>query len=353
MLNLKLYIIPMFIPHYGCPNQCVFCDQRAITGVRRPVTANDVAETIERHLAGINRPYRIEVAFYGGSFTALPPKLQMELLAPAKAAFDHGKIQAIRLSTRPDSIDDETAIRLKNHSVGTVELGAQSMDDKVLLAAKRGHSADDVKAARTVLRKFAINCGIQLMPGLPNEDWLSLIRTGRQVAQLQPEFVRIYPTVVIPNTPLAALYRQRKYEPLNLQQAITRSAYLKLLFEQKGITVIRTGLQATEGLSKPGNVLAGAYHPAFGEMVEAFIYNLMVIRILEGLELKASERLIIHHHTKDTSKLRGIYNSNLKVWQQNYPVKEYFLIPDGVRQGELVIKYCGLTMIINKYMLLT
>jgi len=350
---VKLYIIPMFIPHYGCQHQCVFCDQRAITGQNYPVLAEDVAKTIKQHLDAIDRPYKIEVAFYGGSFTALPSELQLKLLAPAKEALDRGLIQAIRLSTRPDAISVEIALRLKKNGVQTVELGAQSMDDRVLMAAKRGHSAAAVENAVGILKKVDIKCGLQLMPGLPKEDWISLIKTGQRVVELHPDIVRIYPTVVIKNTPLAELFSQGQYKPLTLSAAVSRSAYLKLLFEQHEITVIRTGLQATEGLSEPGKVLAGPYHPAFGEMVEAFLYSLMVSLVIEKTYPIFSQKLTIHHHPKDHSKVRGISNTNLQSWRAKYGIKECFFIPDWNRQGELVIHFNGLTSIVNKTMLFT
>jgi len=350
---VKHYIIPMFIPHYGCPHQCVFCDQRAITGVRRPATASDVERNIQQHLAAINRPYHIEVAFYGGSFTALPPNLQIDLLNPAKAALDKGLIHAIRVSTRPDAISEESVNRLKKYDVSTVELGVQSMDDSVLDAAKRGHSVQDVVNARKMLKQFGIPCGIQLMPGLPKEDWLSLIRTGRQIERLKPEFVRIYPTVVMPFTPLAELFQQGQYKPLTIAQGVSRAAYLKLLFEQQGIPVIRTGLQATEGLSAPGNVLAGAYHPAFGEMVDAYIFYLMICRIIESKPPAYASTLIISHHPKDSSKIRGVSNTNLNSWRRQYKLTQCRFIPDWHRLGELCVTYGECSCIINKSMINT
>jgi histone acetyltransferase (RNA polymerase elongator complex component) len=347
----KRYIIPIFIPHYGCPHQCIFCDQRTITGSRRMAQAEDVVSRLREHLSMINHPRAVEIAFYGGSFTALDADKQVELLTPAKAALDAGEAQAIRLSTRPDAIDNEKVERLINYGVSTVELGVQSLDDKVLAAAGRGHIASDVLRAVEILKKHRLNCGIQLMPGLPGEDWPSLIQTANGVVGLTPDFVRIYPTIVIADTPLAALYHKGKYQPLSLNAAVSRSAYLKQLFDNNNIPVIRLGLQASEELSQPGVVVAGPYHPAFGEMVSAYLFNLMVSHCIESMYPIKPEWIEIHHHPLDHSKLRGVANKNLKNWQSNYRIGDIQLIPDWSRRGELAINSGSTCFVVNGAMM--
>jgi len=349
---MKRYIIPIFIPHYGCPQNCVFCDQKTITGNERPVDETEVKAIIQSHLTRLTQPRQVEIAFYGGSFTALPPSVQIRLLSPAKEALDRREVQAIRVSTRPDAVDSDTAIRLIDYGVSTVELGVQSLDDRVLAAANRGHFAAAVPAAVAVLKKFNLTCGLQLMPGLPGEDWLSLIRTATLASQLEPDFVRIYPTVVLAGTALADLYSSGRYQPLSLSAAVSRTAYLKLLFDRQAIPVIRYGLQATVELSREGTVVAGPYHPAFGEMVASYIFHLMVSRFLENKITHHSEELLIHHHPLDHSRLRGQCSSNLQRWKNEYPLIKFQLVADWPSKNELGIVSGGCLFIINDAMLI-
>ncbi|SDL58395.1 Radical_SAM C-terminal domain-containing protein [Dendrosporobacter quercicolus] len=324
---MKRYIIPVFIPHYGCTHQCIFCNQRKITGLDRPVSPEQVSAAIAEHLAMITAPRLIEVAFYGGSFTALPADIQQALLAPAYAALQQGKIQAIRVSTRPDCINAEIVTAVCRYGVTTIELGVQSLDDDVLRTAGRGHTARQVAAAVAVIRGMGVKCGIQLMPGLPGETMLSLIATACRTVKLKPDFVRIYPAVVIAGTQLAVLYSRGLYRPLTLPQAVRQAGYLKLLFERNGIKVIRTGLQATAELADQQVVLAGPYHPSFGEMADSFIFHLMVSRCLEQLDCTDSE-IFICHHSRDTSKIRGLKNANLNRWRQEYSLRAITLAVD-------------------------
>lgn len=347
---MRKYIIPIFIPHYGCPHQCVFCNQRKITGLDTPVSAAEVVQIIEQHIGQIHLTRYIEVAFYGGSFTALPLAKQSQLLLPAYSYLKQGKINAIRLSTRPDCISAEIVANLKKHGVSTVELGVQSMDDNVLLAAERGHTAADVVSAVKIVRQGNLQCGIQVMPGLPGEDWSSILLTAKRVAALRPDFTRIYPTIVIADTKLADLYKAQLYKPLSLSEAIRRSAFLQLLFLQYGIKVIRIGLQATAELDDKSVVLAGPYHPAFGEMVQSYIFNIMAVKFLESLPAVAVS-IKLHHHPRDTSKIRGSANANVKYWRQRYPHAELDFIADGTTTDELTFEYQHNFYVINFQML--
>ncbi|HMM21424.1 MAG TPA: radical SAM protein [Selenomonadales bacterium] len=348
---MKHYIIPIFIPHLGCPNQCVFCNQRLITGASAEVTVEQVRAIIAGHLARISEPRRVEIAFYGGSFTALPAARQIELLAPARQALEDGAVDAIRVSTRPDAVDCQRIERLIEFGVGTIELGAQSLDDAVLASAGRGHSAADTAKAAALIKSYALQCGIQLMPGLPGEDWPSLIRTAGQVVRLRPDFTRVYPTIVIAGTQLAALYQAGRYAPLALDSAVARAAYLKLLFESAGIPVIRTGLQATEDLNAD-TVLAGPYHPAFGELVESFWYRMLVARLLDCFPAKRPEKLTVVHHRRDASKVRGLNNRNTAYWRSQYGIREISFRPEGTRQGEIIVEIDQIQYNGNKFMLL-
>ncbi|MDR7865408.1 MAG: radical SAM protein [Sporomusaceae bacterium] len=347
---MKHRIIPVFIPHHGCPHRCVFCDQRTITGVARPPGGAEVAALIRECLAAPRPDGAWEIAFYGGSFTCLPAARQTELLAPAKAALDRGEISAIRLSTRPDAIDRQTLDRLIAHGVGTVELGAQSLDDAVLAAAARGHTAAHTAAAAAALRAAGLKCGLQLMPGLPGEDWPSLIATTIRTLALAPDFIRIYPAVVLAGTELAALAAAGVYRPLALEAAVARAAYIKNTCENNGIPAIRVGLQASAELSG-GAVLAGPYHPAFGAMVEAYLFKILIAGLLEQTGRPRPDAILIRHHPRDASAVRGINNANLLGWAKTYRLAGCRLVPDWPRRGEIAVVQRNLTYILNKAMI--
>ncbi len=340
----KRYIIPVFIPHYGCNFQCIFCNQQHITGKMTLVNEDEVQLIIEEHLKRITEPRFIEVAFYGGSFTALPLDVQNSLLSPAKNALQKGRIQSIRISTRPDAISANIAeFLIKNH-VSTVELGIQSLDDKVLEAANRGHSVEDAQNAAGILRTYNFSWGIQLMPGLPQEDWNSLLLSGNRAVQLRPHFARIYPAIVIKHTVLEDQFRAKQYIPLSTEEAVRKSAFLKVLFSRKNISVIRMGLQATEELDRRDVVVAGPYHPAFGEMVDGFIFSQIILQALEQIPYYPHLNIICHF--RDESKIRGRGNSNLR-YIANRTGRQIKLIPQGVCQGQISIVQKGYTYTVN------
>ena len=348
---MKTYIIPIFIPHYGCTHECVFCNQKKITGLSTPVTPERVEIILNEHLSNISFPRKVEVAYYGGSFTALPWEIQEKLLRPAYKAFKNGEIQGIRLSTRPDCINRDILEKLKSFGVTIIELGVQSMDNRVLSAADRGHDEKDCIQAVQLIKQAGIMCGIQLMLGLPKETWLILSKTAKKVIELAPDFTRIYPTLVLAETKLAQLYSQDCYQPLSLKEATLRAAFLKLLFQQNGISVIRTGLQATEELASSDTVLAGPYHPAFGELVDSHIFYIMIARTLENLFVPKGGTIVIYHNVRDTSKIRGLKNQNIKNLLREYSLKDIVCLQQEVREGQLIIQWNHLSFIINKKML--
>lgn len=329
---MKTSIIPIFIPHIGCPYRCVFCNQWRITGRRGVPDGNAVARTIKEYVTSAAEKRHWEVAFYGGSFTAIPMALQEELLAPAYEALQQGRIQAIRCSTRPDCIDEEILSRLKRYGLSTVELGVQSMDDAVLARAKRGHTAQDVVTATALLREHGFTVGHQLMPGLPGEDWNSLQDTTAAICRLQPDIARIYPVVVIADTELADMYRKGEYTPLSVHEGVVRAAYMKQAFVETGIQCIRTGLQATEDLDDPAQVLAGAYAPAMGEMVDTRRYCRQLFAVLDCLGYVGE--VIVEYNRRDTSRVRGYKNTTVKKVRNRYSFsvqwKESAVLPAGV-----------------------
>ncbi|WP_224983192.1 elongator complex protein 3 [Geomonas agri] len=266
---MRPLLVPFFISHQGCPHRCVFCDQERVAGAAGALpTARQMLGRIEEYHLGA--PARqLEVAFYGGTFTALPRRDQESLLFPLQPLLHAGILQSVRLSTRPDAIDPDTARFLKQCGVTTVELGVQSLDPEVLMLSGRGHGASEVELSVASLKEAGIEVGIQLMPGLPGDTPQRSLDTLRRALDLAPAFLRIYPTLVIDGTELALRYRAGSYQPLSLAEAVTLCKEMLAAAGQAGIPVIRFGLQPTSELDSPGVVLAGPYHPAFGQLVES------------------------------------------------------------------------------------
>jgi histone acetyltransferase (RNA polymerase elongator complex component) len=261
----RYYIIPFFIPHKGCTHKCVFCDQKRITGEDAP-RAEDVPEKIEKYLSTMpGTGAHIEIGFFGGSFTGLSLEAQEKFLKPVKTFLDKGRVQGIRLSTRPDLIDEKTVLFLKKQGVSCIELGVQSMSDKVLSASKRGHTAKDTEQASRVILAEGLMLGHQMMLGLPSSGPDEELYTAERISELGAGQVRIYPVVVIRGTELADLWLGGKYVPLEEEEAVKRAARLILFFESKGVKVIRCGLHPSEGLISGEECLAGPFHPAFGQ----------------------------------------------------------------------------------------
>jgi len=305
------FVIPIFIAHQGCPHQCLFCNQRSITGAAEGmVTAREVRETILGQLAWPRRHPEapVQVAFYGGSFTGLALERQRELLGAAQPFLASGQVQELRLSTRPDYVNPEIAGFLRSHGVGIVELGAQSLDDRVLAASGRGHTAVQVRTAVACLKGAGIQVGLQLMLGLPGDRTATALASGRRAAELAPDLVRIYPCLVVSGSPLAELYHQGRYQPLSLLRAVALAGRLRAIFEAHRIPVVRMGLQPSPSLEK--TVLAGPYHPAFGELVLSRILFREVRALLSTRPRRQLHRLCLAR--ADESIYRGRGNANVK-----------------------------------------
>lgn len=306
-------ILPIFIPHAGCPHQCVFCNQKTISG-QKNAAESGAREQIARWLQWLRPSLENEAAFYGGSFTALDSDLQERLLFLTDELLERGIIGSVRLSTRPDYIDDKKLELLKKHGVRLVELGVQSLDDRVLEAAGRGHTAADVMQAMKRLRAYNFKTGLQLMVGMPLQSFSSLQDTVAQVIKLQPDIARIYPLLVIKGTPLAESWAKGEFQPLSLEEAVRQSAWVYDKLMTNGIKVIRVGLQPDDELCAPGNILAGPFHPSIGELVQSFLLRERLTDKL--LAVKGAECIVISCPAKMESKLRGMKNSNIKYWQQ-------------------------------------
>jgi len=266
---LRPVVVPFFISHLGCPHRCVFCDQQKIAGAKGLLpSAGEMREKIAQY-AQSSPGRELEVAFYGGTFTALPKADQALLLGGLQPLLALGSIKSLRLSTRPDAVEPETVRFLKEMGVGTVELGVQSMDEEVLRLSGRGHSAADAERAVHALRLAGIPVGVQLMPGLPGDSPERSLASLDRVLSLQPSFLRIYPTLVISGTELASRYLAGSYLPQSLDQAVSLCKRMQLAARRASVPVIRMGLQPTAELESPGVLLAGPYHAAFGQLVES------------------------------------------------------------------------------------
>lgn len=328
----KNRIIPIFVPHLGCPHQCVFCNQRSIAGVTQPCTAEDVTTLLRtgvRCAGGC-----AEAAFYGGSFTAIPAVQQEALLGAVQPFLHSGEIASIRLSTRPDAIDEEVIQRLRHFGVKTVELGSQSMDDEVLRHSQRGHRAKDTETACHMLQQAGCSVILQMMTDLPGSGEQADLETAQRMIALKPDGVRIYPTVVVEGTLLETWYRQGIYQPQTTEEAAARCAKLYRMFWKAGIPVLRMGLQPTEDLSS-GKAIAGPYHPAFGELVKSRILYETACTQLDQTEKSALTLLV----RKDrVSAMVGQKRENLRKLQARYPDKILNVGVGACKEWEIILQ---------------
>lgn len=316
----KHYIIPIFVPHFGCPHDCVFCNQKKITGLDTRVTPKDVENIIEEHLKTLKSPGIIEVAFYGGTFTAIDIKVQKALLAVPFKYKRENKIDYIRLSTRPDAINDLILENLKNYLVDTIELGVQSLDEEVLEKSGRGHGVEDVYTAVHLIKKYNFNLGLQMMIGLPGDTVEKSIKTCEEFIKLSPFCVRIYPTLVIVDTFLETQYLNKKYLPLSLKKAVNLSALLLMMFEINDINVIRIGLQPTEKIQLGKDVLTGPFHPSFRQLVETEIYKRIIDYYFKNINIDNmyKNHLIIEANRKNVSSICGQKSKNILYFKNKY-----------------------------------
>lgn len=337
-MGRKSLIIPIFVPHMGCPHTCVFCNQRKIAGSFTEPTAENIRETVVSYRAtfpGIENSF-IELAFYGGSFTGIRKDIQDRLLSIAYELKEEKMIDGIRLSTRPDYIDPQIIEDLVGYGVTTVELGVQSMDEDVLAASQRGHSASQVEKAVGFIKKSGIEIGIQLMPGLPRDSRKKVLITTRRVIGLKPDFVRIYPTVVVKETELAFLYSQGLYKPWTLESAIDIVAIMAILFAQADIPIIRMGLQATDNLIVGKDLLEGPYHPAFGELVKSRIFRKQIEHLLSLKKLsERGSNLVLYCHPKELSQIKGQKQENILYFSKINNLKLELIPKADLERGSL------------------
>lgn len=318
-MSARESIVPVFVPHLGCPNDCVFCNQRRISGSQQAASALTVKQAMENAAALPLNGAKRQLAFYGGSFTAIPVETQRELLDAAKEYMDKGQLHSIRLSTRPDAIDEAILKRLGEYGVETIELGAQSMDEQVLLLSGRGHTATDVEKASRLIKQAGFKLILQMMTGLPGDTREKSIETARRIIALEPDGVRIYPTVIVRDTALYDLWQAGLYREHSVEEAVEVCAELLPLFEQAGIPVIRLGLNPTDELSG-GAAAAGAYHPALGELVKSRIMYGRAKAVLKGTA--PSSRVILSVHKSRISQMTGQRRQNIERLCADFGLKE-------------------------------
>ena len=320
----KQYIIPIFVPHLGCPNECTFCNQRKISGQQKNVTEEDVRSTIEYYLDSFKeKDAKVEVAFFGGSFTAIEAELQERLLKTAYEYIEAKKVDSIRVSTRPDCINKEVLKRLKKYKVKTIELGVQSTDNYILDKCKRGHTFEDVKKASRMIRWHRFTLGHQMMVGLPESTALDELNTAKNLAKLKPKIVRIYPVLVIRGTELEREYLDGEYEPLSVDQAVDRCKDLCYFFNKKRITVIRIGLQNTDTICNPqkdgSDVVAGPYHETFRQLVESSMYYDTIVDKIKKFNTKVKE-VEVKVNPQNVSNVVGFKRQNISKLKDTYDV---------------------------------
>ncbi len=321
--------ISIFVPHIGCPNMCSFCNQRHITGKRRAPRSTDVKKTVEVAINSKNfDPKTTEIAFFGGSFTAINRQYMIGLLETAYEYVKNGLVSGIRISTRPDAIDEEILELLREYGVTAIELGAQSLDDKVLKLNNRGHSAKDVVNASSLIKEYGFSLGLQMMTGLYGDTDQKAIKTAEKIIELKPDTVRIYPTIVLKDTDLAAFFAEGFYKPQTLDDAVCLASKLLKMFSEANIKVIRLGLHSIE----PKAYIAGPWHPAFSELCQSEIFFDEAIN-----KLKETGDYKIFVNPSDVSKMTGQKKSNIiRLKEKGFNCK---IIPDkNIVKNEIVVE---------------
>lgn len=332
-MSARQNIIPVFVPHLGCPHNCIFCNQRRISGAPVPATAETVVKAIESAAALTPMGTKRQLAFYGGSFTAIPASSQEALLAAAKPYLDSGIISSIRLSTRPDAIDETVLNRLQKYGVQTVELGAQSLDDEVLQLSGRGHTAKAVEEASRLIKQSGFKLILQMMTGLPSDSEQKSIETARKIIALSPYGVRIYPTVVVRDTELYDMWLDGRYKEHTVEDAVRVCSKLVPMFERAGIPIIRMGLNPTDELSG-GAAVGGAYHPALGEMVHSRIMRDKAEAMLASCEGKC---VSLGVNKSDISKMTGQHRCNIDWLCEHFGLKSLKIRAADVEKNEIII----------------
>lgn len=322
-MSKKEYIIPLFIPFLGCPHDCAFCNQIKITNYKDTMDKSKLRLEIEKNLSYFKDEEKLkEIAFFGGSFTGLSEEVMVGYLEIAGQYKKKGIIDRIRLSTRPDYINNSILDLLKNYSVDIIELGIQSLDQEVLDNNDRGHSVDDSIYASKLIKEYGFSLGHQIMPGLFTDTFEKSIDTAIKSIKLKPDMVRIYPTLVIKETKLSNLYKAGIYQPLSLDSGVEIASELAILYKYSKIPIIRIGLQPTENINYGKDVIAGPFHPAIRQLVEANIYKKYLEFLIE--KYKISDEILIACKDQDISLIAGNKKANKTYFYKKYGINIKF-----------------------------
>ncbi|MFA6806215.1 MAG: radical SAM protein [Bacteroidales bacterium] len=303
---MKHYIIPIFIPELACPNICIYCNQRYISGQINQPTNEEIIEKIRTNLSTIKSPYTAELAFFGGSFTGIEPAKQIEYLEIIQPYIKSGEIDSIRISTRPDYINESILFTLKEYNVKTIELGAQSLSQDVLDFSQRGHRVEDVEKASKLIIDRGFELGLQMMIGLPKDNIEKSVLSANKIVSLGAKSTRIYPTLVIENTELANLYRAGEYTPLNIEEAVIWTAKIYKIFYNNNVKILRVGLHPSESLINKTELIAGAFHVSFRELVLTQIWK----EEFEKIPSDKTKSIIIVTNPKSKNHAIGYKSSN-------------------------------------------
>ena len=332
-MSKKEYIIPIFIPFLGCPHDCAFCNQVKITNYKDNINKENTIRQINQYLSYFPKNENLkEIAFFGGSFTGLDEKVMTSYLEIALNYKKKGIIDRIRLSTRPDYINNSILDILKKYEVDVIELGIQSLDNEILNANERGHSKEDSIMASKLIKDYGFKLGHQIMPGLYKDSFDKAIKTGLESIKMNPDMVRIYPTLVIKDTKLEKLYKECLYKPLSLDEAIEISSRLYMIYSYKKIPVIRIGLQPTENINEKKDVVAGPFHPSIRQLVETNIHKIYLEELINKYRLK--NKIKIHISNREISIIAGNKKAN-----KNYFYKKYGLVINFENDENNFIEY--------------
>ncbi len=337
----KPLIIPIFIPHFGCSHQCAFCNQSIITNQKSSLPDEKMIHGIvDQYLKYQGKRQVVEVAFFGGNFLGLPHDLIIKFLDIIQPLIKNKKIDGIRFSTRPDTITSNTIELIAPYEIRAIELGVQSMNDEVLKASKRGHTSFDTIQAIKLLKQIEVSIGVQVMLGLVSDTERSLLKSTQCIADLSPDFARIYPLLVLEGSQYASWYRKGIYHSLDLDQSIGLAAKMVTIFDKASIDVVRLGLQASEMMEDPEQVIAGPWHPAFGHLVfSKILYDKTCVKIDGYIKKYDQQEIILCCHSKTESQLRGNKNENYKKLIEKYSrINPKLHLDDRISEGRVELK---------------
>ncbi len=326
----KPLVIPVFIPHSGCPHQCAFCNQSIITSQKSSLPDKiAIHHIVNQYLQYKGTRERVELAFFGGNFLGLPYDTIIQLLDMVQPYIKEKKIDGIRFSTRPDTITRPALDLVRPYNISAIEIGVQSMNDGVLLKSKRGHKSMDTINALGLLKAYPFKIGVQVMVGLPGDTKASLFESTKKVAHFAPDFARIYPLMVLKGSLMEHWYCQGRYKPLSLEKSIGLVKEMVGIFKAADVKVIRMGLQASDMMEDESMVLAGPWHPAFGHLVfSEILYDLACNKIDQYQGGVKFRKLFLRVHPKSESQLRGNKNINLTRLNQRYSEFDFLIRPD-------------------------